>query len=244
MTEQEFRELTAYPPPAPQKQNPPVSSIAAAVANKGAGSDVPSVPTPPVPQIPTPGIPTPPQAQKAAKADAPPPIPAVPPIPPVAESLPQNQLFSQIHQQPGQAPVNNRSPLPPAQAHAPTPVSAPAPLPTPAPKPESQKIVPVEKHHELIEQFTRLSDRHKRILAERDELAKQVTELKRALTEREEGGGRDYKEEIRLLGKLIDSEQSLRKAVVDSGAFKPGEDPYARHDKLVQVFLNIVARIE
>ena len=95
-----------------------------------------------------------------------------------------------------------------------------------------------------MEQYTHLLERHKRMLAERDALAKQVTELKRSLAEQQgETGGRDYKEEIRLLGKLIDNEQSLRKTAVESGAYKPGEDLYGRHDKLVQVFLNIVARI-
>ena len=259
MTEQEFRELTAYPPPTPPKQSPPVSSIASAVANKGTGGAVPSIPpSPPVPQIPMPGIPMPPQAQKAVQADV---------LQQAAEYSSQNKLFSQFPQMP----VNNAPPVSPAptaepthasvsssalndalqelaapvQASMPVQASAPVTAPTsvPARAPESNKIVPVEKHHELVEQFTQLSDRHKRILAERDALAKQVTELKRALAERPEEGNRDYKEEIRLLGKLIDSEQSLRKAVADSGAYKPGEDPYARHDKLVQVFLNIVDRI-
>jgi hypothetical protein len=102
--------------------------------------------------------------------------------------------------------------------------------------------VPIEKHNELVDQYTRLGDRYKRTVEERAMLAKQVTDLKRALAER--GEAHDFKEEIRLLGKLIDNEQMLRKAVLESGALKPGEDPYARHDKLVEVFLSILARTE
>jgi len=218
MTEQEFRELTAYPPPVPTKQNPPVSSIAAAVANKGTDGSLP-----PVPQIPMAGFPMPPQAQNVANADAPPPSPPVPAVPPAAEHSPLNQFFSQIIKQPEHTPINEAPPVPPAPAHAMVPA-------------------PQEKQNELAEQFTRLLERHKHMLEERDALAREVGELKRALAEK--GTGRDYKEEIRLLGKLIDNEQSLRKTVVDNGAYKPEEDLYARHDKLVQVFLNIVARIE
>jgi hypothetical protein len=106
-------------------------------------------------------------------------------------------------------------------------------------------MVPQARHDELADQYTKLMDRHKRILEERDALSRQVSELRQALAERGESGaaeGRDYKEEIRLLGKLIEDEQLLRKAAISSGAYRPGEDPYARHDKLVNVFLNIVAR--
>jgi hypothetical protein len=107
-------------------------------------------------------------------------------------------------------------------------------------------MVPMDKHNEVMEQYARLNDRFKRVVEERDALSKQIAELKRALAERGESqaGGRDYKEEIRLLGKLIEDEQSLRKVVYESGAFKIGDDPYARHDRLVNVFLNIVARTE
>jgi hypothetical protein len=106
-------------------------------------------------------------------------------------------------------------------------------------------MVPLQKHEELRDQLVRLGERYKRIVEERDSLSRQITELKRAAAERTQAGatgGSDYREEIRLLGKLIDDEQSLRKAAVESGAFKPGEDPYARHDRLVNVFLNIVAK--
>ena len=234
MTEQEFRELTAYQPPTPANQNPPVSSIAAAVTtagNKGSnGSD------PPVPKMPGVGVPTPPQAKQAAQADIPSPAP-IPQIPVASvEQSSQDHFISQIHQQPPTAPMNE----------APPDLPEPEPTYVPAPVPESNKMAPLEKHHELMEQFARLSERHKRMLAERDTLAKQVAELKRVLVETKEARttGRDYKEEIRLLGKLIDNEQSLRKAVLESGAYTPGETPYARHDRLVEVFLNIVGHTE
>jgi hypothetical protein len=109
------------------------------------------------------------------------------------------------------------------------------------------EMVPQEKHDELMEQFARLTERYKRIVEERDNLSRQVSELKRVMAERSESGeplGHDYKEEIRLLGRLIDDEQTLRKAAIESGVIKPGQDPYARHDKLVNVFLNIVGRNE
>jgi chromosome segregation ATPase len=106
-------------------------------------------------------------------------------------------------------------------------------------------MIPQEKHDELMEQFVRLNDRYKRIVEERDALSRQVTELRRVIAERQASGeplGHDYKEEIRLLGKLLDDEQSLRKAAMESGVFKPSQDTYARHDRLVNVFLNIVGR--
>ena len=226
MTEQEFRELTAYQPPTPPKQSPPVSSIAASVAaggNKGADGSAPPVPPEPV-------VTMPPQAQHTAQTAAPPqPIPVT-----QEDNSPLNQFVSQINQQQTVAPVQP-VPLVSAPAHVP-------PAHVPATVPESNKMVPHEKHSDLMEQFTRLGERHKRMLAERDALAKQVAELKQSLSEKSEG--HDYKEEIRLLGKLIDNEQSLRKAVVESGTYDPGNAPYARHDRLVEVFLNIVARSE
>jgi hypothetical protein len=93
-----------------------------------------------------------------------------------------------------------------------------------------------------MEQYARLSERFKRLVEERDALSRQVSELKRAAAEQSQNGapkGRDYNEEIRLLGKLIDDEQALRKT-----AAKPGDSLYERHDKLLNVFLNIVARTE
>jgi uncharacterized coiled-coil DUF342 family protein len=105
-------------------------------------------------------------------------------------------------------------------------------------------MVPQEKHDELMEQYGRLSERFKSLVEERDNLSRQVTDLKRALAERGESSaapGHDFKEEIRLLGKLIDDEQTLRKVAIENGTYKPGEDTYARHDRLVNVFLNIVA---
>jgi hypothetical protein len=106
-------------------------------------------------------------------------------------------------------------------------------------------MVPLQKHEELREQLVRLGERYKRIVEERDSLSRQITELKRAAAEQAQTGatgGSDSREEIRLLGKLIDDEQSLRKAALESGTYRPGEDPYARHDKLVNVFLNIVGK--
>jgi hypothetical protein len=106
-------------------------------------------------------------------------------------------------------------------------------------------MVPLQKHEELMAQFERLRERYRRIVEERDSLSRQITELKRTAAEQTQAGtsgGSDYREEIRLLGKLIDDEQSLRKAAIESGAFRHGEDPYARHDRLVNVFLNIVGK--
>jgi hypothetical protein len=149
---------------------------------------------------------------------------------------PQNQFISQIHEQP------ISSPIPPAQAPAAAPEPAP---PSQEPPRENFEMVPLQQHEELREQFVRLGERYKRIVEERDSLSRQITELKRAAAERaknETSGGSDYREEIRLLGKLIDDEQSLRKTALENGTFRMGEDPYSRHDKLVNVFLNIVGK--
>jgi chromosome segregation ATPase len=111
----------------------------------------------------------------------------------------------------------------------------------PAAQSVSFEMVPQQQHEELKEQYVRLGDRFKRLVEERDALSRQVSELRSTLAEygrTRESQGRDYKEEIRLLGKLIDDEQSLR------GTAKPGDELYARHDKLVDVFLNIAARTE
>ena len=255
MTEQEFRELTAYQPPSPPKHSPGVSSIAAAVAAAGNKAQPNAVPE---------------QAQQARSADVP--FPTAP-DPDIMDIPASGQFISQIHEQPAAATLPPTPPPPPMPAPAPVAVPPPPPIPPPPPPPipgpppppmptpapiqaaahypapqpkPAGDIMPQAKHDELAEQYTKLMERHKRILEERDALSRQVSELKQALAERggEPGSveGRDYKEEIRLLGKLIEDEQLLRKAVISSGAHKPGEDPYARHDKLVNVFLNIVAR--
>ena len=233
MTEQEFRELTAYQPPSQPKHNPPVSSIATAVA----AGNAPVPPIPPIPHMP--------DAHQGAPIGAPPSPPLFPVPPDVADHSTQNQFISQIHQQPTAPPVHEAVPIPPAPAPVPAPpTQMTAPAPAAEPHKGTSDLVPQEKHNELMEQYARLVERYKHLVEERDALSRQVAELKHALSEHGESGagGRDYKEEIRLLGKLIEDEQSLRKAVVDSGAYKPGDDPYARHDKLVNVFLNIVAR--
>jgi hypothetical protein len=108
-----------------------------------------------------------------------------------------------------------------------------------SPQNVSFEMVPQQKHEELMEQYTRLTERFKGLVEERDSLSRQVSELKRALAEYQKNGaiqGHDYKEEIRLLGKLIDAEQALRNT-----SAKPGDYLYERQDKLLKVFLNIVA---
>jgi hypothetical protein len=184
MTEQEFRELTAYQP-SPVKSQPP--------------------------------------AQTA---------PVLPPISPVqaaapAEYIPTNPVY-QAPEEPQQASPSYPQP----QA-----VEYPQPIQTPAPT-----IAPAAQQgngDELRALYDRLHERYKHLVEERDELSRQLSELRKK-TGGEGGRSGDYKEEIRLLGKLIDDEQSLRAAALEKGTFHPGEDPYARHDKLVNVFLSIM----
>ncbi|MDR1515471.1 MAG: hypothetical protein LBS45_07550 [Synergistaceae bacterium] len=206
MTEQEFRELTAYQPPSPppKAHGPAVASVAAAVA---------AVKTP---------------INNTAQE------------PPAPEQI--LQVPAQPREEPVQIPIEAQIQTT-AQAHAqaqgqvyPPQIESSAP----APQSVSFEMVPQQKHEELMEQYARLSDRFKRLVEERDSLSRQVSELKHSIAEQGQAGeskGRDYKEEIRLLGKLIDDEQALRNAA------QPGDELYARHDKLVSVFLNIVAQL-
>ncbi|MDR1134383.1 MAG: hypothetical protein LBL05_09460 [Synergistaceae bacterium] len=226
MTEQEFRELTAYQPPSPppKAHGPAVASVAAAVA---------AVKTP--------------MDNAAQEPPLPEPIAQVPPPPQAAEPVVQMPIEAQIQttaQAHAQAQGQHYSP-PPQQAEfsitqnpiQPTQAEPPAPA---APS-VSFEMVPQQKHEELMEQYAHLNDRFKRLVEERDALSRQVSELRHTVAEQSKDGalqGRDYKEEIRLLGKLIDDEQSLRVAA------RPGDELYARHDRLVNVFLNIVARVE
>ena len=203
MTEQEFRELTAYqsPSPSPKAYGPAVASVAAAVA---------AVKTPTNNAAQEPHL-----SEQTAQA-------------PGQLQIDQTQMAADAQMQ-IQATAQDH-----AQAHGQPQAESPAPTPQNA----SFEMVPLRKHEELMEQYARLSDRFKRLVEERDSLSRQVSELKRSAAAQDQAGaqGRDYKEEIRLLGKLIDDEQSLRSSA------KPGDEFYARHDRLVNVFLNIVAR--
>jgi hypothetical protein len=211
MTEQEFRELTAYQSPSPlssKARGPAVASVAAAVA---------AVKTPA-----NNAAQEPPSSEQAAQA--------------AAESMQMSveaqvytaaQAQGQVYPQPQADFSFNQNAVYPTQAESPEPQNT------------SFEIVPQQKHAELAEQYADLSDRFKRLTEERDSLLREVSELRRAIAEQSQAGtlqGRDYKEEIRLLGKLIDNEQSLHNSAV------PGDDLYARHDRLVNIFMNIVAR--
>jgi hypothetical protein len=233
MTEQEFRELTAYQPPSPSPKahGPTVASVAAAVA---------AVKTP---------------ANNAAQEQPSPeqithvpaaPVPAVPPPPPQIVEPTQMQVEGQIQttaQTIAQAQGRVYSPQQAESSLSQNPIQTAQAESVPrAPQNGSFEMVPQQKHAELMKQYTRLTERFKSLAEERDSLSRQVSELKRVLAEQEKNGtlqGRDYKEEIRLLGKLIDAEQSLRSADA-----KQGDYLYERHDKLLNVFLNIVARTE
>jgi hypothetical protein len=109
---------------------------------------------------------------------------------------------------------------------------------TPAPQP------PNGNGEELRALYDRLHERYKHLVEERDELSRQLSDLRKKTGSGEGKQTGDYKEELRLLGKLIDDEQSLRAAALEKGNFSAGEDPYARHDKLVNVFLSIMKHSE
>jgi hypothetical protein len=194
MTEQEFRELTAYAPSPAKSQHP-----------------APAVPVPP-------------------------PISPAPAAPP-AEYPPINQAY--------QAPDGPQQTSPsypqPQAAEYQQPVQTPPASIVPAVSPEAPQKGNGE---ELRALYDRLHERYKHLVEERDELSRQLSELRRKTGSGEGGRAGDYKEELRLLGKLIDDEQSLRAAALEKGTFQPGEDPYVRHDKLVNVFLNIMKHSE
>ncbi|MDR3164656.1 MAG: hypothetical protein LBU13_03675 [Synergistaceae bacterium] len=201
MTEQEFRELTAYQSPSPlsKARGPAVASVAAAVgAVKAPANNAAQEPT---------------LSEQIAQAAAEP------------MQMSSEQAQGQIYPQAEFSFHQNTVQL--------TQSESPAPLDM------SFEMVPQQKHEELAEQYADLSDRFQHLAEERDSLSREVSELKRAIAEQSHAGalqGRDYKEEIRLLGKLIDNEQSLHNSAA------PGDELYARHDRLVNIFLNIVAR--
>jgi hypothetical protein len=224
MTEQEFRELTAYQPPSPppKAHGPTVASVAAAVAAVKAPTNN-AAQEPPLPE-PITYAPAPPQTVEPVQ------MPLETQIQTTAQALAQAQ--GQVYSSPQADSPSLQNNIQPARAES----------IAPAPHNATFEMVPQQQHEELQAQYTRLLDRFKSLVEERDALSRQVSELKRTLAEQEKNGpipGRDYKEEIRLLGKLIDSEQALR-----TSAAKPGDYLYERHDKLLNVFLNIVARTE
>jgi hypothetical protein len=178
MTEQEFRELTAYSPSPAKNQ----------------------APTPPVAPAPPAEYPPANQAYQAAET--------------AAQMSPSYTQAAEYQQ-----PVN----IPPA------PVVSPV-----------QQESPKGSGDELRTLYDRLHERYKHLVEERDELSRQLSDLRGNAAPGGGGQPGDYKEELRLLGKLIDDEQSLRAAALEKGIYQPGEDPYARHDKLVNVFLGII----
>jgi predicted transcriptional regulator len=93
---------------------------------------------------------------------------------------------------------------------------------------------------ELTSKYEHLNVRYKHIVEERDALSKQVMDLRRKLSEQEESsGGRGRAEEIRVLGKLIDEEHSLREAARESGTLLL-DDLYKSHNRFVNAFFSIV----
>jgi hypothetical protein len=191
MTEQEFRELTAYQP-SPSK-------------NQHAAQAMP----PPISP-----------AQAAAPVEYPP--------------------INQSYQAPDETQQTSPPYIQPQAVEYPQPIQTPPAPIAPILPPEPQK----GNDEELRALYNRLHERYKHLVEERDELSRQLSELRKKTGIGEGGRSGDYKEELRLLGKLIDDEQSLRAAALEKGSFQPGEDPYARHDKLVNVFLSIMKHSE
>ena len=191
MTEQEFRELTAYAPSSGKNQHP------------------------------------------AQAVPVPPPISPVPAAAPV-EYPPINQAY----QVPEALQQTSPSYPQPQAAEYSQPIQPPAPI-APAAQPQQSG-----NGDELRALYDRLHERYKHLVEERDELSRQLSELRKKTGIGEGRQSGDYKEELRLLGKLIDDEQSLRTAALEKGNFSAGEDPYARHDKLVNVFLSIMKHSE
>jgi hypothetical protein len=163
-------------------------------------------------------------------------MPAAVPAAP-AEYTPINQAY-QIPEGPPQAAPSYP---PPQAAEYPQPIQTPPAAPVAAPAAAAERTGGGE---ELRALYDRLHERYKHLVEERDELSRQLSDLRKKVGSGEGARQGDYKEELRLLGKLIDDEQSLRAAALEKGTFPTGEDPYARHDKLVSVFLSIMKHSE
>ena len=99
-----------------------------------------------------------------------------------------------------------------------------------------------QKLNELIAKYDRQSVRFKHVLEERDELSRQVAELRRKVAENEAFHGRDIGEEVRLFRKLMEEERVLHEAARENGSLPPNDNPYAKHNRFIDAFFNIVMR--
>ena len=99
-----------------------------------------------------------------------------------------------------------------------------------------------QKLNDLISKYDRQSIRFKHVLEERDELSRQVSELRRMASNGDIAHGHDVGEEIRLLSKLMDEERGLYESARVNGSLPPEYNPYIRHNQFVDAFFSIVTR--
>jgi aspartate oxidase len=92
--------------------------------------------------------------------------------------------------------------------------------------------------NDLAQQYNRLSMRYKHVVEERDAMSTQIAEFRRRQAEEGEGRAQYKAEALKLLGKLVDEEARLRES--SGGTFPSGDDPFARHEKFVKAFFNLV----
>jgi len=96
---------------------------------------------------------------------------------------------------------------------------------------------------ELLAKYDQLNVRYKHLVEERDNLSRQVNELRHQLEENSQCR-RGSSEELKLLSKLVDEERDLRDYTRENGIMPTSYDSFARHDKLVGAFLSIISRGE
>ncbi|MDR1379438.1 MAG: hypothetical protein LBJ36_10370 [Synergistaceae bacterium] len=93
------------------------------------------------------------------------------------------------------------------------------------------------KLNDITQQYNHLSMRYKHVLEERDEMSTQIAEFRRRISNESEARVQYKAEALRLLGKLVDEEHSLRESV---GSLPADGDLYARHNKFVKAFFNLM----
>lgn len=122
--------------------------------------------------------------------------------------------------------------------------AAPSQIPPPIYFPDVANHELLRKLDEMTTKNERLNDRCKNLAEMRDDLSKQVTELRKKVDEYEALNLNGSTEAIRLLGKLMDEEVALREEARKNGLLPPDHNPYDRHNQFVNLFFKLMSRGE
>jgi len=100
------------------------------------------------------------------------------------------------------------------------------------------------KLNEMIAKYEQLNNRCKYLAEARDTLSRQVSELRKKVSDYEDLHASGTAEAIRLLSKLIDEESRLRDDALKNGHLPLDHNPYDRHNQFVNIFFKLMVRSE